>query len=139
MIYADIKIENQTKKVFLMIRKILTLSLFTLLFCTLNASDIKLKMLFVQSEQCQWCKKMNKEIFENEDRVDDLEDMYEIKKVLRGSKEIPKFIKPKYYPTTYILSSDSKKLIDELPGYIKPEHFMDYVSELYNIEITDKN
>ncbi len=107
---------------------------FTLFISTLNASDFKLNMLFVESEHCRWCEKMDNEIFENEKIATDLRNMYEIKKVKRGSKEIPKFIKPKYYPTTYILSSDSKKLIDELPGYMKPERFMEYVTELYDLE-----
>ncbi len=95
----------------------------------------KMIVLFVKTKNCQWCKKMDKESFKNRDSLDKITKLYRIKKVIKGDQLLPSFINPKYYPTTYILSSDGKKLIDELPGYMKNRDFVSYLEELYNVEM----
>ena len=88
----------------------------------------------MEMEHCPWCHKMNEEIFDNPKIRQKLQTMYTIEKKMRGTENLPDFVKPKYYPTTYILSADGKELLDELPGYMNPERFMDYLGELYELE-----
>ncbi len=97
-------------------------------------AEPKLKLLFMEMEQCPWCHRMNEEIFENEKIMQKLRRMYSIEKRMRGAAGLPEAVKPRYYPTTYIFSADGKKVLDELPGYMDPKRFVDYLSELYELE-----
>jgi len=98
------------------------------------ANGDKLQLLYMQMKHCPWCHKMNEEIFDNPEIVSKLRMMYTIRKKYRGDKELPAFVQPRFYPTTYILSADGKKLLDELPGYMEPQHFLEYLTELYELE-----
>ena len=110
---------------------LLLLSLFLPLFA---AEPAKLKLLYVEMEHCPWCHRMNAEVFENPKIAEKLKQMYTIERKLRGEKDLPASVKPKYYPTTYIFSADGKKLLDELPGYMDPKRFTEYLTELYEME-----
>jgi len=102
---------------------------------TLSAQSApKLQLLFVEMKQCPWCHKMNDEIFDNPKIRKQLDTMYTIQKKYRGTDNLPEFVHPRYYPTTYIISPEGK-LLDELPGYMDPARFLDYLSELYELEI----
>ncbi len=99
----------------------------------------RLQLLYVEMEACPWCHRMNAEIFENPKIASKLAAMYEIKKRYKGAPDLPAFAKPRYYPTTYILSPDGKKVLDELPGYMEPGRFLDYLQELYALENESDN
>ncbi len=113
------------------------LQLTTALFAQSNTP--KLQLLYMQMQHCPWCHKMNREVFENPAIMQKLQSMYIIKKKNRGDRDLPAFVRPRFYPTTYILSADGKKLLDELPGYMEPKRFADYLSDLYEIETEGKN
>ena len=116
-------------------RVILLLFLTTVsLFSAVTQKHDKMILLYVEMDNCPWCKKMNREVFDDSSNLNELQKLYEIKKVKKGSSDIPSFIKTKYYPTTYILSSDGKKVIDELPGYMKAEDYLDYLKTLDEVE-----
>ena len=122
---------------------IILITIFTLnIYAIKNEPPIdqkeKMIILFVKAKNCQWCNKMDKESFKNRESLDKITKLYRVKKVIKGDQLLPSFIHPKYYPTTYILSSDSKKLIDELPGYMKNIDFISYIEELYDIETNSK-
>jgi hypothetical protein len=85
-------------------------------------------------DNCPWCKKMDREVFDDSSNLNDLQKSYKIKRVKKGSSDIPSFIQTKYYPTTYILSSDSSKVIDELHVYMKAVEYLDYLKTLYEVE-----
>jgi len=110
----------------------LTLIYFTTTIYAVNNN--KLQLIYMQMNHCPWCHKMNKEIFENPQIHAKLAKMYTIIKKYRGDKDLPAFIQPRFYPTTYILSADGKKLLDELPGYMESADFVDYLVELYKLE-----
>jgi thioredoxin-related protein len=78
--------------------------------------------------------KMDREVFDNSDNLKRLEKLYFVKRLTKESAEIPTYIQPKYYPSTYILSSDGEKIIDELPGYMKAEDYMEYLELLVEVE-----
>ncbi len=100
----------------------------------LYAQNSKLTLIYIEMEHCPWCHKMDREVFDNNEIVKNLQQMYNIIKLKKGSKELPEFLHPRFYPTTYILSEDNKKLIDELPGYMKVTDFTEYLHDLYEIE-----
>jgi thioredoxin-related protein len=100
----------------------------------LFSASQKMILLYVEMENCPWCKKMSSEIFEDSSNFTKLQKLFEIKRVKKGSMDIPPFIKTKFYPTTYILSSDNSKLIDELPGYMRAEDYLDYLQTLIEVE-----
>ncbi len=115
--------------------KRLILLLFLTLIPILHASaKPRLQLLYLQMYACPWCHRMNAKIFENPLILSKLEKMYKIKKRYKGAPDLPAFAKPRYYPTTYILSPDGKKVLDELPGYMEPARFLDYLQELYALE-----
>jgi len=116
-------------------RVILLLFLTTVsLFSAVTQKHDKMILLYVEMDNCPWCKKMNSEVFDDSSNLNELQKLYEIKKVKKGSNDIPSFIKTKYYPTTYILSSNGEKVVDELPGYMKAEDYLDYLKTLDEIE-----
>ena len=116
-------------------KKILISFLFLLLsISTIHAQTSKMQLLYVEMEHCPWCHKMNSEIFDNPKIYDQLKSMYKITKMKKGAATLPAFLHPRYYPTTYILSEDGQKVIDELPGYMGSARFLDYLKDLYEIE-----
>lgn len=100
----------------------------------LHAESPKLQLLFLKMEHCPWCQRMEQDVFEDPKILKKLQAMYVIKKVERGDPTLPSSLHPRFYPTTYIFTPDGKKLLDELPGYMEPKRFLDYLQELYALE-----
>ena len=116
--------------------KIWLLSMFILsaLLATNISDEKKLILVYTQMEHCPWCHKMNKETMDNPLFKSRYEKQYILAKITRESGDIPSFLEPKYFPTTYILSADGAKVLDELPGYMPSERFVDYLEDLYEVE-----
>lgn len=116
--------------------KALLLSLFIIL--NLSASPIpddkKLILVYIEMEYCGWCKKMDRETIDEPRSLAMLEKQYHIAKIKKESGDVPLFLNPKFYPTSYILSSDGSKVIDELPGYMQNRRFLEYLNDLYEVE-----
>jgi thioredoxin-related protein len=106
----------------------------SLLFSSENTKYGKMLLIYVEMKNCPWCMKMDREVFDNSDNLQRLEKSYFVKRLTKESAEIPTYIKPKYFPSTYILSSDGEKIIDELPGYMKAGDYLDYLKTLYEVE-----
>ncbi len=105
-----------------------------LLFSSENIKYGKMILIYVEMKNCPWCIKMDREVFDDNANLEKLEKLYFVKRLTKESKEIPTYIKPKYYPSTYILSSDGEKIIDELPGYMKAEDYIEYLEILVEVE-----
>jgi thioredoxin-related protein len=97
----------------------------------------KLLMIYVEKNGCGWCKKMDKEIIENPKALKKIHKQYVLKKMLSENGDLPSFINPRYFPTTYILNPEGTKIIEELPGYMEKSRFLDFINEVYNIEFKD--
>jgi thioredoxin-related protein len=126
---------NEVNLIFGDILKRLLLLIFLLtisLFAETPIKRDKMILLYVEMDYCPWCQRMDKEVFENSKNFDYLQKLYTIKRVKRGGT--PAFVKAKYYPTTFILSSDGKEIVDELPGYMKAEDYLDYLNTLVEVE-----
>jgi len=98
------------------------------------AEGKKLILVFIEMEFCPWCHKMASETLEDKKALKMLEKEYILARITLKSGDIPLFLKPKYFPTSYILSSDDAKVIDELPGYMEKTRFLDYLHTLYEVE-----
>ena len=97
-------------------------------------NEKKLILIVVEMELCPWCHEMNKETFDDASSLKKLKEHFLIAKIKRESGDIPLFLEPKYFPTTYVLSWDGAKVIDELPGYMKKNSYLDYLETLYEVE-----
>jgi len=112
--------------------------LFLLLLSTsLFAEDKKLLMLFVKMEHCVWCEKMENEVFADQKVNTALQKQFVIKKLIYGSDTLPSVVKPKHFPTTYVLSLDGTKVIDSLEGYREKEKFLKFFSGTYEMTEDD--
>jgi thioredoxin-related protein len=109
--------------------------LLTLISSLALAKD-KMTLLYMEMNYCGWCKKMKKEVFEDDSISSKLHKMYNIKIMKKGDSDIPLNLTTKFYPTTYIISSNGK-VIDELPGYMKPKSYLEYLELLSEIENSD--
>ncbi len=114
---------------------LLTLFLLLNLQATPIPDDKKLIIVYMEMEHCPWCHKMNRETMDNPKYKAIYEKEYILAKITKESGNVPLFLSPKYYPTTYILSSDGSEVLDELPGYMASERFVDYLQELYDVEM----
>ena len=94
----------------------------------------KLILVYVEMEHCGWCKKMAKETIDEPTSKSEINERYLIAKIIKESGDVPLFLNPKFYPTTYVLSSDGSKILDVLPGYMENKRFLDYLKELYEVE-----
>ena len=117
-------------------KKLILLLLFciTLLPANNNIKYGKMVLLYVEMDYCQWCKKMDREVFDDNTRFQQLKKVFHIARITKESGNMPSFIKPKYYPTTYILSSDGESIVEEIEGYMKPKRYIQYLKTLDEIE-----
>ena len=124
--------------------KIIFLTLLTIQF--LNASFLeteskkaviekKLILLTVKSESCPYCLKMKKDVFETKHYSDKINKKYVHVEIDRDDFLLPSFLHVKYVPTNFILSPHKLEILDEFPGYIKPDHFIELLDKVYKQEI----
>ena len=116
--------------------KFLSALFFFLVFMTnVMAEDLpRLQLYYVEMEHCPWCQRMEEEVFSNPALRAELQKHYTIRKIEKSEGKLPLGLKPRFFPTTYILSADGTKLVDELPGYMDPKRYVDYLEDLYDIE-----
>jgi len=104
-------------------KKIILVSLFIL--SMLEAKE-KMVLLNVQMHGCGWCAKMQKEVFDNPTVMAKLKKKFKVILLNRDEDPLPPFIHPRFFPTTYVLTPDMKKVDDELPGYMSAKSLLDY-------------
>ncbi len=113
---------------------LLALLLLLNLHATPIADEKKLILVFIEMEHCGWCKKMKRETLDKADSKAEIEKRYLIAKIEKESGDVPLFLHPRFFPTTYVLSSDGSKILEELPGYMENRRFLEYLTELYEVE-----
>jgi len=111
----------------------LKILLILLVSLSIYAKDEKMILLYVEKDGCQWCQMMDEDIIENTKVLKKINKLYKLKRVKKGSKLIPSFIEVKYYPSSYILSPDSTKLVDEIIGYQNPDKFIEQLQYIYEL------
>ena len=108
--------------------------LYSSLFAQNIPDDEKFILVYTQMEHCPWCHKMNRETIDNPLYKSQYGTRYILAKITRESGDIPSFLEPTYFPTTYILSPDGSKILDELPGYMPSKRYVEYLQDLYEVE-----
>ncbi len=93
----------------------------------------KLVLVEISKQNCSYCEALEREVFQNPNYLKEIEKNYIIIKLQKNRDKIPSFLKTRFYPTTYILKYD-KTIIDELPGYMKSDNFIDFIKEVYRQE-----
>jgi len=129
--------------------KKLALLMFVLgIFNSLNALDFnriskdaiktgKLILLSVESSNCRYCEKMNKETFTPNENILKIQNHYIQKIVIAENTDLPVNLDVKYYPTNYILNPKDMSVIDEFVGYIKADEFLSLLDLIYEQETTN--
>ncbi len=114
--------------------------------CTLQAFDLeeisknalkehKLILLSVESENCRYCEKMNKDVFTPDEYTSKINTQYVQKIVKIQNINLPKNLKVQYYPTNFILDPKDMSIVDEFVGYMKPKDFIALLDIVYEQEI----
>lgn len=94
----------------------------------------KLILLTVESESCPYCIKMRKDTFEVKKYRQKIAKQYIHVIIYDKDKALPDALYVKYLPTNFILSPKELRIIDEFPGYITPDHFIELLEEVYSQE-----
>ena len=78
---------------------------------------------------------MKKDVFETKYYSEKINKKYINVEINRDDSLLPSSLHVKYVPTNFILSPHSLKILDEFPGYIKPNHFIELLDEVYKQEV----
>jgi thioredoxin-related protein len=114
--------------------------------CSLQAIDLqdvsknalkehKLILLSVESENCRYCEKMNKEVFTPTKYAAKISTQYVQKIVNIQDIKLPKNLKVQYYPTNFILDPKDMSIVDEFVGYTKADDFLSLLDLVYEQEL----
>ena len=95
----------------------------------------KLILLTVKSEFCPYCIKMKKDVFDIAQYSKKINKKYIHVEINRDDPALPSSLHVKYVPTNFILSPHKLEILDEFPGYIKPDHFIELLDEVYRQEV----
>ena len=111
--------------------------LLLLLYSTLFANE-KLIIIFTHMKNCSWCEKMKKETIDNKNALKKIKKHFILSQIQKESGNMPSFLKPELFPTTYILSSDANKVLDIIDGYMKKDEFLYHINTIYELEKESK-
>lgn len=102
--------------------------LLFILFTGFGFASSKPFLITITKNNCNWCDMMKQNVILKKDVKALLETKFVVKIINRNSPElIPSVIKgTRFFPTTYVVSSDGRKLLDELPGYMDEYRLLDY-------------
>ena len=95
----------------------------------------KLILLSVESNNCHYCEKMNKEVFTPTKYTAKINSQYVQKIVKIQDIKLPKKLKVQYFPTNFILDPKDMSIVDEFVGYMKADDFVSLLDLVYEQEI----
>ena len=102
--------------------------------CNKALKEKKLILLTIKKEGCPYCLKMQKEIFEVPQYEEQIAKKYLHVTIYQDDPIFPKILYVKYFPTNLILSPQDLHIIDEFPGYMNPDFFIELLDEIYAYE-----
>ena len=95
---------------------------------TVAQKEHKSIMVFVESENCRWCKKMKYRTFSDEGVQKRLE-AFVVVKVMSEDTTAMKLLPPiKGAPTTFFMK-ENKQVLQEVLGYFDAEDFIAYIND----------
>ena len=97
----------------------------------LAKKEHKIIMVFVEGENCRWCKKMKYRTFGDEKVEQRLQPFISVK-VMRENKEAVKHLPAiQGVPTIFFIDTD-KKLLQDVIGYFDVDDFISYIDTVEN-------
>ncbi len=94
-------------------------------------SEKKLILLNIGSDQCPYCVRMKRDIFNQETYKKRISRKFIYVEMAHNDAKLPKALHVKHLPTNYILSPKDLSIIDEFAGYMKPNDFLGLIEEVY--------
>ncbi len=113
----------------------ITLNVYAVQWHTLNEAqsiqkqNSKIIMLYITASHCPYCKRMDKNVFEDRKMSSWLENRFISVKIDMDFDDIPMNLNPKMTPTFYFISKD-EKIIKTIPGSWKIEDFKDLTGKI---------
>jgi uncharacterized protein YyaL (SSP411 family) len=86
-------------------------------------------MVFVEGENCRWCKKMKGRTLSDESVEKRLEKFVVVKVMREDPKAMKSLPEIKGVPTTFFMSAD-KKVLESAIGYWNVEDFIAYINDV---------
>ncbi|BAF70841.1 conserved hypothetical protein [Nitratiruptor sp. SB155-2] len=86
-------------------------------------------MVFYESHDCSWCKKMLETTFKDPSIIKRMQDIVAVR-VFKEEKNFPSWIQSKYTPTIFFLTPDGKEIIRPILGYQNSEYFHSYLDDV---------
>ena len=97
----------------------------------LAKKENKTVMVFVEGENCRWCKKMKHRILSDE-KVEQRLQPYIVVKVMQEDKEAVKLLPEiQGVPTIFFMTAD-KKILQKVIGYFDVNDFISYIDTVEN-------
>jgi len=94
-------------------------------------SEKKLILLNIGSDQCPYCVRMKRDIFNQETYKKRISRKFIYVEMAHNDAKLPKALHVKHLPTNYVLSPKDLSIIDEFAGYMKPNDFLGLIEEVY--------
>ena len=92
--------------------------------------DNKVMLIYFYAEWCSWCKKLIKEICDNQNIVLFLNEQFVCLKVdIDQNLTLAENYQNHIVPTTVFISSNRTEL-GRIEGYIPPEQFLEYIKDI---------
>ena len=91
----------------------------------------KLILLNIGSDQCPYCVRMKRDIFNQEAYKKRISRKFIYVEMAHNDAKLPKALHVKHLPTNYVLSPKDLSIIDEFAGYMKPNDFLGLIEEVY--------
>lgn len=95
----------------------------------LGKKQKKQVMLFIYSSFCPYCDRMKQRTLKHPKVVEYINTKYIFVMEHQDSVTLPERFESDYVPITYIVSYKSKDTLNEIPGYKKPEQFMEMLDD----------
>jgi len=94
----------------------------------------KLILVNIVTENCPYCKKMDKEIFSNATYRKQIEQKYVFVSINLYDPSLPQDLRTKYTPANAILSPTRHTIIEGYTGYMDATSFMTVLENAYKAE-----
>ena len=89
----------------------------------------KIFYVFIVSESCRWCRKMEETTMLDNEIIDRLNKDYISVELIRGFDDYPDSLQAKMVPKHYFLTPDEKKIY-AVPGYWSTEDFSSILDDV---------
>lgn len=91
----------------------------------------KLILLNIETQECPYCAKMKKEIFNNPQYRNEINKKFVFVSVHQNDPSLPADLRVPVVPANAIIVPVNKDIIDAYMGYIEPTKFMAILEEAY--------